>query len=146
VTDAGASVVHRPHGRTLVNPATAVLHEAGAPYRTTHAFGCGDEGCNVALSPKVTREFRARLASTGEAGDERAWPAGQVVVPARARLELFVTVRRIRRGLPVSSMSIEEAVFGLVGSVLDGLHQSRSRRRGAGRETTRDSHRARTVT
>ena len=142
LTDAGASVVHRPRGRTLVNPATTALHEAGAPYRTSHPFGCGDEGCNVALSPEVTREIRARPGAQGEDGDEGVWPAGQAIVPARPRLELFVLVRRLRRGLPVSAMAIEEAVLGLVAGVLEGLSQRRGRRPPTGRATTRESHRA----
>jgi AraC family transcriptional regulator len=129
LTDAGASVVHRSEGRTLVEPATAVLHEAADPYRTTHPFGCGDEGCNVAFSPEVVREIGA-------------WPARQAFVPAPARLELFVAVRRIRRGLPVSPLALEEAVFAVVSAVLEGARDRSVARTDAGRERTRASHRA----
>jgi AraC-like DNA-binding protein len=128
LTDAGASIVHRSHGRTLVEPATAVLHEAADPYRTTHPFGCGDEGCNVALSPEVMREIGA-------------WPARQAFVPAPARLELFVAVRRIRRRLPVSPLALEEAVFGVVAAVLDGVRARTGGRTVAGRERTQAAHR-----
>jgi AraC-like DNA-binding protein len=129
LTDTGASVVHRSHGRTLVEPATAILHEALDPYRTTHPFGCGDEGCNVALSPEVMREIGA-------------WPARHAFVPAPARLELFVAVRRIRRRIPVSPLALEEAVFGVVSAVLDGLRGRSVARTDAGRERTRAAHRA----
>jgi AraC family transcriptional regulator len=129
LTDAGASVVHDAHGRTVVEPASAVLREAGAPYRTTHPFGCGDEGCNVALAPELISEIGG-------------WPVRQAVVPAAPRLELFVAVRRLRRGLRVPPLAIEEAALAVVASVLGGARGGGRDGHHAGRERTRDGHRA----
>jgi AraC-like DNA-binding protein len=141
LADAGASVVHRSLGTTLVEPAWAVLHEPLAPYRTTHPFGCGDEGCSVLLSPAITREMSTQRAAAGSAPSERAWPVGTAVVPARPRLELFLLVRRVRRGLPVAPLAVEEAVMALVAGLLDGLPVRRAGQRAPTRDSTRASHR-----
>jgi AraC-like DNA-binding protein len=142
LAEAGASVVHRSLGTTLVEPACAVLHEPLAPYRTTHPFGCGDEGCSVLLSPAITQELGARRGALGSAPSERAWPVGTAVVPARPRLELFLLARRVRRGLPVAPLAVEEAVMALVAGLLDGLPVRRAGKRAPARDTTRASHRA----
>ena len=75
-------------------------------------------------------------------GEIGVWPARQAFVPAPARLELFVAVRRIRRGLSVSPLALEEAVFGVVSAVLDGVTKRGAARRDGGRERTRAGHRA----
>jgi AraC-like DNA-binding protein len=142
LADAGASVVHRSQGTTLVEPAWAVLHEPLAPYRTTHPFGCGDEGCSILLSPAITREMGAHRTPAGSDPGPRAWPAGTAVVPARSRLALFLLVRRVRRGLAVAPLAVEEAVMALVAGLLDGLPDRHAGAKAPTRDATRASHRA----
>ena len=141
LAESGASVVHRSLGTTLVEPAWAVMHEPLAPYRTTHPFGCGDQGCTVLLSPALTREMGAHRAATGWAPGDRAWPAATAVVPARPRLELFLLVRRVRRALPVAPLAIEEAVMSLIGGLLEAPPRP-GPTTAAPRPSTRSSHRS----
>jgi AraC-like DNA-binding protein len=137
LTEVGASVVHGPLGSVLIEPASVILHRPFSPYRTSHPFGCGDEGCNVAISPALAQELRARLWPYADA--EISWATCVAPAPMRARLRLFLLLRRLRAGLDVPTLEVEEAVIDLFAGVLDGIGR-RERVTSPAREETRESH------
>ena len=78
--------------------------------------------------------------ASGSAPGERAWPVGTAVVPARPRMELFLLARRVRRGLPIAPLAVEEAVMALVAGIFDGMPVRRAGQTAPMRESTRASH------
>jgi AraC-like DNA-binding protein len=131
-TDAGASVLHRREGSMVVEPASVLLHQPHAPYRTSHPYGCGDEGCNLALSPALVQEARGGTDPTAP------WPATSALVPMRSRLRVFSLARRLREGRVVEPLVFEEAALQLLEDVLTPHERLRRPTR---RSSTEDWHR-----
>jgi AraC-like DNA-binding protein len=103
----GSSVVHQDRGHRLIGPGSGAFHLPGAPYRTSHPFGCGDEGVHV--------RFRKGLPGTAVHGVKAATGNGPrvVLLPARAQLGVQLLLRRLLDGLRVDEAEVEEGLLAL---------------------------------
>lgn len=124
MVDHGAFVHHMEGDSALVDATSVVLNEAWRPYRTSHLFGCGDHGFHVLMRRDVLRG--------GAGGEESRRPPG-ILPPgirmariggrSRAALRQRLLVRRLRKGLPVDPLEVEETVLELLRDVLADLER-----------------------
>lgn len=115
----GASRLHVGGWSTVVDPTRAVLHGPGTAYRTTHPYGCGDRGCNVAIERRAMLEAVAEVDARQAAAWRRgAMPPVQLAVsPARGFVRQVLLARRARRRLPLEPLAVEEGTLALVAAV-----------------------------
>lgn len=141
---AGACRLHSGGRSTVLDASCAVLHGPGVPYRTTHPFGCGDRGTNIAIRRDVflalLERVAPRLAARHQARDRRL-PLHIVACPPSGFLHHVLSVRRQRNGLPLDPEALEANTLALVAEVLRGLdrHQASAAAR---QGTQQDHHRA----
>jgi AraC-like DNA-binding protein len=114
VVHEGACVVHRGRSALVAEPGTTILHDAYVPYRSSHPFGCGDEGCTVAIRPDTLRELRGH-----EGSWEGAWPALVGHAPSGLLLRLYVMLRRWGRA-PADRLAVEECALDLAAALVRG--------------------------
>jgi AraC-like DNA-binding protein len=114
----GASLLRMQGRERLLDPGHATLHEPFATYTSSHPFGCGDRGWNIAL----------RRETLGvEARTKRSEPLSRVSsVPERdlARWRLAIE-RWLREGEPAAEPAeVEEATLALIGGVMRRMRDS----------------------
>lgn len=123
---AGASVLHTRVRSQIVDPTRAVFHHPQSPYWTSHPFGCGDSGCNIALAPELARGAleRHRAAQRGARGGPI--PPTMTTVPARRQLSLRLLFDQLRRGHEVETIEIETEVLELLEEIIAQLGDERT--------------------
>lgn len=110
----GGASVQRARGRERqLDPGQASLHEPFASYVSTHPFGCGDHGWNVALQPEALD-----LEEGGPPGEplSRMGP-----MPVRELARWRLALERWRRGVDEEAAAMEEATLELIQAVMDRL-------------------------
>jgi AraC family transcriptional regulator len=114
----GASLLQMQGREQLMGPGHAILHEPFATYTSSHPFGCGDRGWNIAI----------RRETLGlEEGDTRGEPLSRVTsVPERDLARWRLAIERWRReGEPaVETAEVEEATLTLIGGVIRRMRDS----------------------
>ncbi len=109
VPRSGASVLHSRGRAKLLDPGCAVLHEPFSVYASSHPFGCGDRGWNVAIRQDAL--FRTDLADPPSCRVE--------TIPVRAYLRWRLALERQAREPGSGPLELEEATMRLVA----GLHE-----------------------
>lgn len=122
----GASMVQTGGRSLLLDPGSAAFHAPFSTYTTTHPFGCGDCGWNVAIHPDVLRRT-----GTGE-------PVRVVPAPAPELLRWRLALARWRRDPAGEPAAVEEATLALLGGVLIRLDKAGPGRGPRRRDTERD--------
>lgn len=107
----GGASVQRARGRErLLDSSHATLHEPGASYVSTHPYGTGDHGWNVALQPEALD-----LEEDGRPRDPLSWMAP---MPVRALVHWRLHLERWRRGIEGEPVVLEEATLELIHAVI----------------------------
>lgn len=107
----GGASVQRVRGRErLLDPGHASLHEPGASYVSTHPYGTGDHGWNVALQPEALD-----LEEGGRSRDPLSWMAP---MPVRALTHWRLHLERWRRRIEEEPAVLEEATLELIHAVI----------------------------
>lgn len=150
LVDHGAFVHHMGGESALVDPTSVVLNEAWRPYRTSHLFGCGDHGFHVLMRSDVLGEALGeegcRRPGNNRPGNNRPGNRRRGILMARiggrsrAALRQRLLVRRLRRGLPVDPLAVEESVLDLLHEVLDDLARRGAAPRASLGDETRQTH------
>lgn len=136
----GASVCHYENREILVDPTRVFLRNPRDVYKTTHPFGCGDAGVNVRFRPDVVREVLGRFDPSVRRGKKAdRFPAPFAPAPPRAMAIQRVLLERLRRGLAVDSLAVEECLLLLLEESVAAAHGLRAEHAPcADEETERD--------
>ena len=102
---AGACCLHDGSWTATCDPTTAVLHRPDNAYRTTHPFGCIDDGWSIAFGEKMAQIL------LHEAGvDPARWDRPSITVatqPARSALQNLIMIERASFQQPVDTLTVE---------------------------------------
>lgn len=110
----GGASVQRARGRErLLDSGHASLHEPFASYVSTHPYGTGDHGWNVALQPEALD-----LEEDHKKREPLSWMAP---MPVRALVRWRLTLERWRRGIEEDPVVLEEATLELIHAVMNQL-------------------------
>ena len=107
----GASMVHSGGRSKLVAPGSVVLRAPFTLYSSSHPFGCGDRGWNIAIR-------RDALPGTDGASEPERFRLGPVPVRDFVRWRLELDRQRRERSAP---LALEEATLRLLDGVLGSL-------------------------
>ena len=135
LAQSGACRLHLGSWSATLDPATAVLQQPGAPYRTSHPFGCGDHGWTVAFQDAAGQEILER---SGARQLFRSRPT--VMIPAQPLalvIRQLVLLHRGRNGHEVDTLAAEELGLELLETLVHSAVGPGSR---AVRSETRAAH------
>jgi AraC-like DNA-binding protein len=102
----GACAVHQGRWDATVDPTTAIVHQPGTTYRTTHPFGCCDCGWSIALDRDAAEDALGRVGI-----DPRRWSRPSTTAhaaPIREVLEHLIALHRLRLHRAIDDVSVEE--------------------------------------
>lgn len=126
----GASMIHAGGRSTLVAPGSAVLRAPFTLYSSSHPFGCGDRGWNLAIRQDA-------LSGTDGGSGLAPFRLGPVPVRDFVRWRLEVDRQRRERSAP---LALEEATLRLLDGVLGSLEPDGAAR--PRRSSTAEAHEA----
>ncbi|HEX5133439.1 MAG TPA: AraC family transcriptional regulator [Candidatus Krumholzibacteria bacterium] len=128
----GACQIHDGPRRIIMDPATAVFHQPGSAYRTTHPYGCNDTGISIAFRDDVARDvFRSIRPRTGA-------PSVTIAMrPMRIALQQMVLALRQRDGLHVDPVAMDEVALEMLAAAAGPAADTG----GPARSRTRSDHR-----
>jgi AraC-like DNA-binding protein len=116
----GACAVHQGRWEATGDPATAIVHQPGSTYRTTHPFGCCDEGWSIAFDREAAEDALARVGI-----DPARWsrPTSTArAAPIRDLLEHLILLHRLRLHRAIDDVSVEELGLELLTLLLAPGH------------------------
>ena len=127
----GASMIHSGGRSKLVAPGSAVLRAPFTLYSSSHPFGCGDCGWNIAIRQDA-------LPATDGASEPPSFRIGPVPLRDFARWRLELERQRRERSAP---LGLEEATLRLLAAVMGSLEPAGSARPPR-RSSTAEAHEA----
>jgi AraC family transcriptional regulator len=133
----GAFAVRDAGGERIVDPSTPVVFYPGAPYTTSHPFGCGDHGSALAVRSDLLREIAPEVDAC-----RATWTAS---VGPQAFLAHRLQVRRSLRGERRNEMAVQENALRMVEEIAAQVRGPRARNRHSPIEQRRRRERAEAV-
>jgi AraC family transcriptional regulator len=127
-TSSGSSLVQ-------LDPLTAVWHQVGQGYRSSHPWGCGCRGVKLRLGPELAEPLNWRAQARG---------LQAFTVPPAAQLAIRRLLAGIGRGDVVEPLAIEEEVVRVASAILSPPSRSPTASPATAEVHDRCVHRART--
>lgn len=113
---AGACGIAQGRWEATTDPTTAVVHRPGSTYRTSHPFGCCDEGWSIAFDPDAADDALARVGI-----DASRWARPSTTAraaPVRELMDHLVLLHRLRLHRPIDDVAVEELALDLLTRLL----------------------------
>jgi AraC family transcriptional regulator len=124
-----AFVLHS-HGRTdLVDSTAAVLYNPGAPYQTTHPYGCCDHGSGMVVHRDTLLRVMARYNPAAEERPDALFPVHLSHGLSRSYLLQRALVRGLSQGASCDPLALEAALLSIVAEVAKSACQLAGQRR-----------------
>jgi AraC family transcriptional regulator len=113
----GAFVLHSEGHSEVVDRTTALLYNPGAPYRSTHPFGCIDYGSAMVVRREVLLDVMTQYDPAAQERPGALFPRPLGLGLSQAYLRHQLIVRGLTRGISPDPLALETSLLEIVGAV-----------------------------
>jgi AraC family transcriptional regulator len=124
----GAFVLHSEGRSEVVDRTTALLHNPGTPYRSTHPFGCTDHGSALVVRRDVLLDVMSHYDPSAQERPGALFPRSLGLGLSQAYLRHWLIVRGLTRGALPDPLGLEASLLEILGAVAKSCSPPAARR------------------